>query len=163
MTSNTVDTIAALGAASSTSFHDRIAAAQEAGTLDVVSGRALADKSELVGVPFIVTGVTFRYGGKAAGKNGAARDYVSLEITTDSNVDMVLNDGSTGIRRQIVSYLVAKGLLTLTGDETVDSPRTSAEGMAADYPGLSLLVSRGLRVSHYSNEYADDATTYYLS
>lgn len=134
--------------------------------VDVVKGRPLVDKGSLVGEPFVITNMTFRKGNKD--KSGTQHDYVSCEITTLSGtpVECVFNDGSTGIRRQAVAYLVAKGHIPT---QYADAPDTALWGVL---PGsddkdpafdVKLLAPRGLRVSEYTNEYTDEGVTYYLA
>lgn len=83
----------------------------------------------LVGVPFLVTGLTFRRG--YLRPDGRQFAYVSAEVVIADaptlakrrvKVDdlpfepggtVVFNDGSTGIYRQFVAYLADKGAITL--------------------------------------------------
>lgn len=159
---------------------------------------------QLVGVPFMGTKVIFREGVLRKG-NDYRDDYASLElrvapesiikaslvrIVTRRNAhkipseslmaepdeQLVLNDGSTGIYRQIVQYLVMKGHVTLPegpeegekGDSIYDLPRsqwlTGAE-QASEGIDIKLKCSRGLRFSEYKNEYTGDeeARTWYIA
>ena len=110
--------------------------ARLAETAAEVQGHDLIDdKAALLGMPFIVTGVTYRDGlpRKAAQGNklvDAPTNYVSLEIMLGDSLALnralergkitieqrraydpcerlVINDGSTGIYRQITAFLVA--------------------------------------------------------
>lgn len=115
--------IAALGG-------DVVAVFSESGEWDVV-----ADKGTLVKVPFV--GLRWRF------TEGDMGSFVSLEIVTEDGRRLVVNDGSTGIYRQ---------LRTLT-DET------------GRMQGIT--CRKGLRRSDYT--YADEkglerpATTFYLA
>lgn len=95
----------------------------------------------LVDIPFIVTGGTFREGFQ----DGKKSDFVTLmcilpseEFLTKRKIRYTetelwfpgqkfgINDGSTGIRRQVVSYLHGKGIIQVVEDGTViveDGPR----------------------------------------
>lgn len=157
---------------------------------------------ELEGVPFGITRLTFRKGVKAR-SHDYYMAYVSMEaVIADEkylasrkrNLDdkpflpgdhVVLNDGSTGIYRQILVYLEAKGYIVLPQDLPVDGPKEKCRydlppsqwldfvvgenhfNMDADFMEYSVDVKlrcpRGLRISEYSNDFADDAETHYLA
>lgn len=153
-------------AATSTSF-DALLAASET-DLDVLITREVYEKDALVGIPFFVTGVKFN-----PGKNNS--DFCSLEITPQGMDPGVINDGGTGIRRQIVQMLVTKGIIDV-GDAVVD-PNSGEKFNALDNPvGLwskgqesahepgfgpfNFLIPRGTRISTYTNEHGDSATWY---
>lgn len=92
------------------------------------------EKQRLVGVPFIILDWSFN-----EGDNG---EFVSLRIVTKANEHLIVNDGSTGILRQMQEI----GQL---GEDR------------------AIFVKKGLRVSNY--EYTDKetgakkpASTYYL-
>lgn len=132
----------------------------------IVKGYALTDKEQLKGVPFIIRNVTIRYGGMF--KDGTVRDYVSCESVTKSNAPIVFNDGSTGIRRQMIQYLQTQGLID--ADRDPDLPlvilksNPDGSGTAMNFEGMRpLLCPRGLRSSEYANEYTDEGVTYYLA
>lgn len=162
----------------------------------------------LVGVPFAVVGVTFRNEMTRPFKGVTMRgDYCTVrivlgdedsfrkakvEITDDVYPlrQLLFNDGSTGVRRQLVNYLTTKGIITLsdaTGDEIVtsgpmgdcdyDLPVHMWKDMAAgevtfdggdttvwkyDFPRL-LIAKRGLRVSEYENQFTKEGVTRYLA
>lgn len=134
---------------------------------DVVAGRPLVDKGSMIGVPFVITSVAFRKGNKDAG--GTQHDFVSCEITTvtATPIEAVFNDGSTGIRRQVVSYLAEKGVVPDAYKENPDAPIWVLGDDAEKDPEFSIrfLAPRGLRVSEYLNESAPNgkASTYYLA
>jgi hypothetical protein len=103
---------------------------------------------------------------------------------------LVLNDGSSGLYRQITEYLEAKGYMTLPqdmpkiggkGDSRYDTPRSmwdftnspasvdirfDVDGQMVDteFP-IMLRCSRGLRYSDYTNEYTggEKARTWYIA
>ena len=141
----------------------------------------------LVGVPHIVESLTFRRGDvnvAAKGEPAMYRDYVSVSALVHpmdapkfKRPRVVYNDGSTGIYRQAVKYLVSKGLVTV--DESLPeegeahstrydlcytSERVTPDGTVA-YPAVefqvSLVIPEGLRVSEYKNNYGDSETYYW--
>lgn len=136
------------------------------------------EKDELIGVPFVITGITFRPSDKKEGG-----DYVSLEATTKDNERIVINDGSTGIRRQIVAYAAFKKWLKPAepkdGDD-VKSPLDLPVGRCefgegtdvkfAEDGGMTvnivtpfrLRAKKGLRRSDYDGP-TGKATTFYLA
>ncbi len=73
-----------------------------------VLGAALTEKEDLLSVPFIITRLTFRTSDKSEA------EYVSVEATTVKNEHVVFNDGSTGIRRQLVLWAMDKAILART-------------------------------------------------
>lgn len=105
--------------------------------------RLVENKSELIGVPFIVIGLIFRPGFPRAGGEG---DYLSLEAviadkdTLNSypiraqlpkpveelavwpNEPIVFNDGSTGIRRQMAELLHGAGLINVGKPRKDENP-----------------------------------------
>lgn len=106
------------------------------------TGFVLADKSALVGVPFVIMEWRFNAGDFDGG-------FVSAACVTQDGRKVIINDGSTGIRDQ---------LLMVTTQRV-------AQGNEAPQNGL--VVYGGLTVSNYT--YTDEkgkqipATTYYLS
>lgn len=155
-------------AATSTSF-DALLAAQ-ADNLDVLITRDVTEKEQLVGVPFIITGVKFN-----PGKNNS--DFVSLEITPQVGDPTVINDGGTGIRRQVVQWLTNKGLIdpgeavtTESGEvfSAYDNPIAlwrKGQDIAHDpgFDGFNWLIPRGTRVSTYNHPEHGESETWYLS
>lgn len=169
-----------------------IQSADETIGYELISGEA-ADK--LIGVPHLITRVIFREGILRKGET-YKDDYVSCEavvapeevikqrhvrgrlnvseISVDPGEHIVYNDGSTGIYRQIVKYLAAKGLIELPegpdaggkGESRYDLPRSQwIEGEEAATEGINirLYCPRGLRYSEYSNEYTEDGKTRYIA
>jgi hypothetical protein len=156
----------------------------------------------LVGVPFMITSVTFRDGIQSK-ERPYRDDYVSLELTVAppavltetadriasrrktydlpligmarAEEQLVINDGSTGIYRQITQYLSAKGLILLPpgeeegekGETVYDLPRSNWESGADEATSgidIKLRCSRGLRFSDYDNPYGPDkARTWYIA
>lgn len=164
---------------------------------------------DLVGVPFLITRVWFRPG-VMRGKERSA--YVSCEIRVSPNLDVklinsrregsrmtrlagiddlsfgpdshvVFNDGSTGVYRQIVKYLAAKGFITLDdpivengsyGESSFDQPPSqwtaiNGDGANVDESGfvgyvanIRLFCPRGLRLSLYENDYTQTGKTRYI-
>jgi len=104
--------------------------------------KVLEDKGKLIKEPFVILEHRFSQGDKGL--------FASLVIVVKStNQKLIINDGSTGIRDQLLK---------------VDEKRTE-KGIDVRIP---IVVPNGLRVSEY--DYADDKTgevsrakTYYLS
>lgn len=163
--------------------------AANADTMDVVPGATLIKgdegKSLLAGVPFMIIGIAFRYS-----DTGERDDYASLTIVAKDIGDAILNDGSTGIRRQIMDYCLGKRFCKPSADTKVLDP----DAKLGDYPaeafdwtmpaqirfdqgshfnvvidGLTLNAPRGLRRSDYEMEDPNKpgktikATTWYLA
>lgn len=124
------------------SFAELIAGADVAAGADLVQ-----TKMDLVGVPFVITSVTYRDGHKNP-VSGKVTNYVSVEIrTADADTwtkrkrrnyipadcpfgpdeTLIFNDGSTGIARGLTEYLHAKGLINVgeVGEKTGGSMNTS--------------------------------------
>lgn len=125
------------------------------------------DKDTLVGVPFIVTAISFRPDGK--GPVGG-RDFVSAEAVDKDNRALVINDSSTGMRRQLVQYLQAHKLIApdIDPDERVCAVGEGAASETFVFDGSKgnpkpLGAPRGLRRSDFVNPETGPATTFYLS
>lgn len=161
----------------------------------------VSDKDMLCGVPFIIVGATFQMPVADKSRPSGERDYVSLRAIIDeqSALDEALergwipgklafkpeerilfNDGSTGIRRDIVKILDSAGLIVvghLDDPNRYDLPWTQWESFSqsamqgenvvpeftTNHRGnlFTIRARRGVRKSEYSNEYGD-AVTYYL-
>lgn len=94
---------------------------------DILSG---ADKDKLLGIPFLAISWSFNLGDFGP--------FVSINVITDKGDKYVINDGSTGIRDQLVAFTDQSGRQT------------------------GLLCRKGLRKSEYDNEHGH-GVTYYIS
>lgn len=122
-----------------TSFADAMALIESAGieihsTEEYGDGFKLlttADKTQLVGVPFVVLGIKF-----AEGDYGD--DFAIIHLVTEDGRKCIITDGSTGIRAQAKRYaekgitaglLVPRGLVqsdyTYLNDKGVETPATT--------------------------------------
>lgn len=159
------------------------------------------DKDKLMGVPFIIVGVTFQMPVADKARPAGERDYVSCRaiIGDQAALDeaeergwipgklafkpeerILFNDGSTGIRRDIVKILHSAGLIDVGHDgdpARFDNPWTQwdeckqhaqqGENLVPEFVSnhrgnlFTIKARRGVRKSEYSNEYGD-AVTYYL-
>jgi hypothetical protein len=117
----------------------------------VAPGADLVPGNLLVGVPFIITSVTFRPSGVMNAVTKAKPHYASLEIVTGDDAlfakslqrgritaecpidpleELVFNEGGTGVYRQIVAAFEAFGWITLPdgplegayGESRMDTP-----------------------------------------
>jgi hypothetical protein len=162
----------------------------------------IEDKIELIGVPHMITGVTYQV--PKPGQRGfcsveavignaemlsqlTALGRIPGKLTVSPGELIVYNDGSTGVRRQLTQQFQQLGMLNVgipdsEGDKRFDIPWTEwaefsqskKQGDGADatevpyfnknHVGRQLAIKafRGLRASEYSNEYSDDAVTFYL-
>jgi hypothetical protein len=115
---------------------------------DQLDGLDLIDKSNLIDIPFRITGLYFQ-----ENNSGVSICYIDGERQDRST--FTFSDSSTGVRAQLVQYLTSKGL-----DAVVET---------GDYQEISLVAPSGLRVSEY--EIGDRgrpgktrmAKTYYLT
>jgi hypothetical protein len=175
-------------------------------------------KPFLLGVPFIITALTFRPIPPTK-VNPNPRDYVSVEaiiasedvlerelrlgrvpnfdslaglesVGVEPELRIVFNDGSTGVRRQLVMMLHTAGVIDAGGDKSmggaqydqwyggwthIDQWTKEPDGESLDgvphitmtSAGKPLVIKckRGLRASTYENENTDnqEVTTYYLA
>ncbi len=180
---------------------------------DEIQGYDLArdeTADDLVGVPFALTGITFRPGML---RDKVRQAYVSCEVLIGPDLDLrlintrressrlprvtnasslafgpgshvVFNDGSTGVYRQCVKYLAARGYMQLKppvietgtyGESSFDQPPSGwvsiARGERApgdDFLGYAVQLSpvlfcpRGLRLSLYENDFTQTGKTRYL-
>jgi hypothetical protein len=180
----------------------------------IIDGFTEVAKSELIGVPHAITGLTFWYPKKNV-DGTMQRGFVAVECTVGSvrmleaalarewipgkskidelifspNERILYNDGSTGIRRQLVEILETAHLIDVGHRDIEDKSRldkswlewesftqtttqgTDAHGEPVIVPSfktnpngapLVIIVPRGLMVSNYTNDYTDEGTTYYL-
>lgn len=165
---------------------------------------------DLVGIPFVLTALTFRAG---VLREKVRQAYVSCEVVIGPNLDLrlintrressrlprvtdidalafgpgshvVFNDGSTGVYRQCIKYLAAKGYIQLKspvveagayGESSFDQPPsgwakiergepTDTEGFTGYAVSLApvLYCPRGLRLSLYENDYTQTGKTRYI-
>jgi hypothetical protein len=163
---------------------------------------------DLVGVPFLVTAVHFWPG---VMRDKEMQAYVSCEVRVSPGLTLkvinsrregsnltgiasldslafgpdshvVFNDGSTGVYRQIVKYLAAKGFITLKdpiveagsyGESSFDQPpsrwaginagtQTEDDGFVSYSSPVRLYCPRGLRLSLYQNDYTQTGKTRYI-
>lgn len=103
--------------------------------------RLIEDKDDLINVPHIIIGVTYRPGFPQPG--GKVGDYVSIEavvadketlntppirralpaeLAVYGNEPIVYNDGSTGIRRQLTEEFHAMGLIDVGSPRKDENP-----------------------------------------
>jgi hypothetical protein len=112
--------------------------------VEELDGVAPINKAELLGIPFLLTGLWFE-------TNKSGIEYAWLEGRYQNGDTFLINDSSTGIRAQMEQYLLIRGK-TLEPGEIMD---------------LKILVPKGLRVSEYdvTDERGRDkkAKTYYLT
>lgn len=187
-------------------FDSLIANADRVDGGELVKGETLA---LLKGVPFAITKVHYREGDVKDKTTGLPTCYTSLEITlgdekwlTKRRVNLatfpfipeenlIFNDGSTGVKRQMTNYLHAKGFIVVRkdpdklvmggakGESSFDLPPGDWDDIPAENGKLTindngfpcweftlpvpLFCVRGLRPSEYSNDYAKDAVTWYLA
>lgn len=112
--------------------------------VDILDGLELLDKAELVDRPFLIEGVWFETGARAV-------EYVYVQGQLENGRQFTFNDSSSGVFRQIESYLLTKGHKPEIG-QTVP---------------VRLVIPKGLRFSEY--EVRDErgrekkAKTYYLT
>ena len=137
-----------------TSFDDALSLLSESGVVpesmdDYGTGfKVLDNKDRLIGVPFVILSWRFNDGDyeTAPGEKGV---FVSCEVVTKHGEKYIINDGGSGICRQL---------------NMVSAQRQERNH---PHPQNGLLVDGGLTKSEY--EYTDEkgktspATTYYLS
>lgn len=163
------------------------------GKVFVSRGFRLVEKEAMQGVPFFSVNATYRDGYKV---NGIQGDYLSLEcVVADKdtlnsmqvrsqlagdllvypNELVVINDGGTGIRREITRLLHDNDVIDVGGDS--EDPRRYDRPMSQWKSGADLaatgisvlptgeefryLALRGLRKSEYENEYGPGTTWYF--
>lgn len=163
----------------------------------------VSDKMSVVGLPFSILGVTYQQPVADKANDWGQRDYVSLQcvVTNQNGIDdalrrglipsgeaaydagerILINDGSTGIRRQITKLLHGFGLInvgTVESDHDFDKPWVQWDmdefeqfeqqgdvivpSFTRNHNGnrLHFKVRRGLRVSDYTNDYGEGVTFY---
>ena len=132
-------------------------------------GFRLVEKNDLIGVPHVIIGMTYREGFP---RNGAVGDYVSIEavvadkdtldtppvksmmagtdVTVFGNEPVVYNDSGTGIRRVLTELLQDAGLIDVgkpRGDENpFDKPyQFWAKGEEIATQGIKAVANRPFR------------------
>jgi hypothetical protein len=177
---------------------------------DEVLGADLEQGETLIGVPFCIFSATFREGDYKNAKTGVTGWYVSLYTMVapeddiarairrkripeenlpnvpDPDEKLVINEGGTGVYRQIVAYLEEKGFISITSDLPREGaygesrydvlppewgyPENGTHELRFDPAGLPvvsfrvrLLCPRGLRGSDYENEYTKTGRTRYIA
>jgi hypothetical protein len=123
------------------SFNDALTAYGD--DLVATNTNELVDKADLVGVPFLVKNWRVNEGERGL--------FVSVEIVTEDDRNLVFNDGSTGVYRQLEG-----------------NPDTGEAGLATRLGRRGGIMCRqGLRKSEYDAVDAKGkpvhATTYYLN
>jgi hypothetical protein len=66
-------------------------------------------KHLLIGVPFFIMSVDFQEGDYMDEETGTTGNFATLMIITDHGDKYILNDGGTGIYRQIEDWAIASG------------------------------------------------------
>lgn len=160
------------------SYDELLRLSQGQNILDQVAGyNLIQDKNDLLKSPFIITEIVFRPSDQAEAQ------YVSLVLKSKDYDNAVVNDGSTGIRRQVMDYCIGKGWAELTEkginhlqDLRIDNPNIKEGDLPIEYfdwsdpaglrvtdigeamvviRGLLLHAPRGLRKSDYEYEDTD--------
>lgn len=134
------------------------------------------EKHTLVDIPIAVTTIRFSKSDKGRFAEGIDRDKVTLEIVTFDDRKIVINDGSTGIRRQIVQKLQDKGFIDVgqahmsqPDGNPFDKPMNlwlmgeDAAKAGFDLTGMEWVYPRGLRSSEYDHPEFGEAETFYLA
>jgi hypothetical protein len=112
--------------------------------VEILDGVQIRDKAELVERPFLIETVWFETSTRAI-------EYVYCQAQFENGESFTFNDSSSGVYRQIESYLASKGHKPEIGQEVP----------------VRLVIPEGLRVSEY--DVRDDrgrdkkAKTYYLT
>lgn len=112
--------------------------------VDILDGLDLLDKSELLDRPFLIESVWFEVGQRSV-------EYVYVQGQFEDGTEFTFNDSSSGVYKQIESYLALKETKPELGQVVP----------------IRLVIPSGLRVSEY--EVRDDrgrekkAKTYYLT
>lgn len=156
------------------------------------------DLDALAGVPFMITQVVFRPSDMTSRKNYVTvqaviapkevlekRHVKTDNIPFDAEDQVLFNDGSTGIYRQIVAILAAREMIILpepinpqgkAGESSYDlapdewqdiafgNMQYSETGQAIYTANLRVFCKRGIRISDgYENEWTKDGKTRYLA
>lgn len=118
---------------------------------EVLTGVDLVQKAEMVGTPFLITGVKFTHNPSS----NIGYVYVEFELSPGGERRM-FNDSSTGVRQQLEEFAGAKGWAGAKG--TIELEK---------WYDTRVLCPKGLRVSEYDtkDERGRDTKgrTYYLT
>lgn len=112
--------------------------------VEILDGLEIRDKAELIDRAFLIESVWFQEGARAV-------EYVYVQAQFENGEAFTFNDSSSGVYKQIESYLTLKGHKPEIGQVVP----------------LRLVIPRGLRFSQY--EVVDErnrpkmAKTYYLT
>ena len=140
------------------------------GSIDQVVGADLLTKDALVDVPFVITKIVFRP------STFSDPEYVSVEAISREHGDIIFNDGSTGVRDQLIAYCISKGFAVGSVGEAASDldwigsanvqVKTTKDAVGPTITVNALLhAKRGLRRSDYEYDNGEKmipATTYYL-
>lgn len=97
--------------------------------VETLAGVDVLPKTELLDVPFIITGVKLT-------ANDKGTEFVWIEGRRIDKTTFTFNDSSSGVRAQVLALLTEKGLDVATLDVWIDL-------------AVPVLVPKGLRVSEY--------------
>lgn len=97
------------------------------------------NKTQLIGVPFIILSVSF-HAGDHTREDGEKGEFTSLRVVTKDGRKLVINDGGSGIYEQMK-------MLHKMRPESVGKP---------------IVVHKGLRVSEYDHPQYGPSKTFYL-
>lgn len=169
-------------------------------------GADLEKGDALIGVPFAIVRATFRPGDFARRDfkdmngdivfldiivgpqseidKGIRRERIAEPVQVEAGEHLGINEGGTGVYRQIVQYLEAGGFIRLPnpdgpmdgryGESRLDAPvklwqvredaisRINERGEPTVSFNLRILCPRGLRASNYENEYTKSGVTRYI-
>lgn len=112
---------------------------------DYGTGFKVTDKDKLIGVPLFLVEWRFNSSSKFLDKSGKPLVFVSVAAVTKSGDKVIFNDGSTGIKDQLVM---------VTEQRQERSHPT---------PQCGLLIEEGLKPSDYTLDDGNSARTYYLA
>jgi hypothetical protein len=125
------------------------------------------DKDALIGVPFVITKVQFRIGDV---EEKLVSDYAKVFIMTADDEQLMIVDGSKGVRRQVVQLLAGMGLIEV---DDPDDPFQVWKGSdnkeklefthTADGRPLAVLCKKGLRKSKNPDAPASHSSTYFIA
>jgi hypothetical protein len=147
---------------------------------DLIGGKENEAKLDLlIGVPLLIHNAIFRRGDITPAGWAGPRDYVSceLEVRPDHahkfpRATMVVNDGSTGIYRQVVAALVERGMVNVpenmpeegeANSTRYDVSFTDTDNDHREFRDVKIYCPVGFRASDYKNPDGSDGRTWYLA